>query len=398
MVNSRHDCAAVAGEEYMGKNIVILFDGTSNEISSNRTNILRLFGCLQKDAGQVVFYSPGVGTFGAANSWSYHWRKLVELAGMATGWGIDQTVKEAYRFLVAHYDKGKGGDSRDRIYIFGFSRGAYTARVLAGFLNCFGLMKKDQLNLLDYAFRAYKAVNEQGEAAADWAEINLYERMLQPDHPPIRCLGLFDTVASAFEWGRHGPRFRLDAATSLNPSVEAVRHAVAIDERRSLYQPVLWPGGQGFYGNRFKTAKPRPQDVRELWFTGFHCDVGGGLPEADSALAKVPLVWMLNEVAPMGLELRETTVAEIVLGDNPKKAYVPPDPKGCVAHVDECLVGAGRSHPPPRAPARPGLATEFSGSVHPAVSPQADRRRGGPAPVRDRARGAGAECAGRSSG
>lgn len=313
----------------MAKNIVILFDGTSNEISSNRTNILRLFGCLQKDASQVVFYSPGVGTFGAANSWSYHWRKLVELIGMATGWGIDQSVKEAYSFLATHYDKAQGGDSRDRIFIFGFSRGAYTARVLAGFLNCLGLIEKDQLNLLDFAFRAYKAVNEKGEGSdVDWAELNLYERLLQPDHPPVRCLGLFDTVASVIEWGRFGPRFRLNAATSYNPSVEAVRHAVAIDERRSMYQPVLWPGGQEYFGNRFKSAKPRPQDARELWFAGFHSDVGGGQPEAESALAKVPLVWMLNEVAPMGLELRETTLGEVVMGANPKKSYVKPDPKG----------------------------------------------------------------------
>jgi uncharacterized protein (DUF2235 family) len=313
----------------MPKNIVILFDGTSNEISSNRTNILRLFGCLQKDTEQIVHYCPGVGTFGAANAFSYHWRKAVELFGMATGWGIDQNVKEAYRFLVTHYDKGKRGADRDRIYIFGFSRGAYTARVLAGFLNCLGLIGRDNLNLLDYAFRAYKSVSEEGdEGAADWAELNLYDRMLLPDHPPIRCLGLFDTVAFIIEWGRWGPRLRHHAATSVNPSVQSVRHALSIDEYRSLYQPILWPKGQSYFGNRFKKTEPAPQDLHELWFAGCHNDVGGGLPESESALAKVPLVWMLNEVAPMGLELRETTVAEVVMGANPKKAYVKPDPLG----------------------------------------------------------------------
>lgn len=312
----------------MPKNIVILFDGTSNEISSNRTNILRLFGCLEKSADQVVYYSPGVGTFGAANALSYHWRKLVEIVGMATGWGIDQNVKDAYRFVLDHYTPGKSGAARDRIYIFGYSRGAYTARVLAGFINCLGLIDKTNLNLLDSAFLAYKAVNERGEGGGeDWSELNLYERMLQPDHPPIRLLGLFDTVASVWEWGRYGPRFRLHAATSLNPSVEAVRHAVALEERRCLYQPVLWPAGQDFFGNRFKKAKPRRQDLRERWFAGFHPDVGGGRSENQSALAKVPLVWMLNEVAQMGLELRETTVGEIVLGANPAKNYVAPDPK-----------------------------------------------------------------------
>ena len=312
----------------MPKNIVILFDGTSNEISSNRTNILRLFGCLEKSKDQVVYYSPGVGTFGAENALSYHWRKLVELVGMATGWGMDQTVKDAYRFVINQYSPGKSGAGRDRIFIFGYSRGAYTARVLAGFINCLGLIHKDNLNLLDAAFRAYKAVNEKGDLNDDWAELNLYERMLRPDHAPIRFLGLFDTVASVWEWGRYGPRFRLHAATSDNPSVQAVRHAVAIDERRSLYQPILWTKGQDYFPNRFKTTAPVPQDDKELWFAGCHNDVGGGRPEAESALAKVPLVWMLQEAAPHGLELRETTVAEIVYGANPKKSYVAPDPMG----------------------------------------------------------------------
>ncbi len=117
----------------MPRNIVLLCDGTSNEISEDRTNILRLYGTLSKSTDQIVFYDPGVGTFGAANAWSYYYRKTIEIWGLATGWGIDQNVKEAYEFLVQHYDDGKREDcddvEPDQSYLFGFSRGAYTARV-----------------------------------------------------------------------------------------------------------------------------------------------------------------------------------------------------------------------------------------------------------------------------
>lgn len=111
----------------MPKNIILLCDGTSNEIARNRTNILRLYGCLKKDEDQLVFYDPGVGTFGAENAWLSFWRRAVEIWGLITGWGLDANVKEAYRFLVEHYDDGTrenvADEAPDRIYIIGFSRG-----------------------------------------------------------------------------------------------------------------------------------------------------------------------------------------------------------------------------------------------------------------------------------
>jgi uncharacterized protein (DUF2235 family) len=231
----------------MGKNIVILFDGTSNQISENRTNILRLYGALEKSERQLVFYDPGVGTLGVADSWGRLWPRCVEIWGLVTGWGMDGNVKQAYRFLVENYERGAGGGDRDRIYLFGFSRGAYTARVLAGLINAVGLIEPRNLNLLDYVYRAYKLVgsrqppdSDAPPAAADFAEVRLYERVLRPDRPPIRLLGLFDTVASVIESGPWGPRLRSHAYTRRNPSVEMVRHAVAMDERRTMFSPQLW--------------------------------------------------------------------------------------------------------------------------------------------------------------
>lgn len=319
----------------MPKNIVILCDGTSNEISKDRTNILRLYGTLKKDDMQIVYYDPGVGTFGADDAASYTYRRLHEFWGLMTGWGLDHNVKEAYRFIVRYYDNGKrkyeNDQEADKIYLFGFSRGAYTARVLAGFIHNVGLLDPVNLNLLDYAYRAYKDVTDykdENEAemrdGGAFAEVRLYERMLRPQRPQIKCLGLFDTVSSVLESGRRFLRFRSHASTRYNPSVEHVRHAVAIDERRTMFQPQLWPLGQNYRPIRHHKDSERPQDAKEVWFSGSHGDVGGGYPEAKSALAKIPLHWMVEETAAMGLRYKTRTVNRLVLGKNGD--YVAPDP------------------------------------------------------------------------
>lgn len=331
----------------MGKNIVLLFDGTSNEIAADRTNILRLFGTLRRTDRQLVYYDPGVGTFGADESWSQVWRKAVEVWGLATGWGMDSNIKQAYRFIVENYEAapresdGKKIGEDDRIYIFGFSRGAYTARVLAGFIHALGLIRREHLNLVDYAYRTYKGIPdhqthapatpapEGSPARSAFAAMRLYERTLKGIRPTIELLGLFDTVASVIEPGKVGIQFKTHPFTNRNPSVRHVRHAVAIDERRTMFRPELWPSDQHFWGSPFRPPADRPvepQDVKEVWFTGVHGDIGGGYPEKQSALIKIPLAWMIRETEAMGLDYSTRTVNEVVLGKNPHKDYVAPDP------------------------------------------------------------------------
>lgn len=310
------------GGASMPKNIVILLDGTSNEISKNRSNILRLYGALDKSADQLVYYDPGVGTFAAEGAWSSIRRKASEIWGMATGYGIDANVKEAYRFLVHNYTRGPAGE-HDNIYIFGFSRGAYSARVLAGFLHAFGLMDARNLNLLSYAYRAYKRIGEE-EPEHAFAEIRMHERMLEPDRPPVRLLGLFDTVASVIESSGFGIRLRKHAFTNNNASVQAVRQALAVAERRTMFRPKRWPMGQTYHAKRFNDDHPTPQDAKEVWFSGVHGDVGGGYPEPESELAKIPLHWMIEETKPLGLQCRDDAVDKLVLGEHHK--YVEPNP------------------------------------------------------------------------
>lgn len=304
----------------MTRNIVVLLDGTSNGIKSNRTNILRLYGTLAKDEAQIVYYDPGVGTFGGDFAPLRLYRKGAEIWGMATGFGLDFNALEAYRFLLNNYRKDPESGECDRIYIFGFSRGAYTARVLAGFINAFGLIERRNENLLSYAYRAYKTigegVDEMDPEDKRFEEMFLYQRIVDPDHPPIRMLGLFDTVSSVIERTRRGIGLRSHAFTDVNPSVESIRHAVAIDERRTMFQPKLWKGGQDYFGNPFRKGEATPQDLKEVWFSGVHGDIGGGYREGASQLAKLPLKWMIEQSQSLGLRFVERTVRRLVMGED----------------------------------------------------------------------------------
>jgi uncharacterized protein (DUF2235 family) len=138
----------------MSKNIVICCDGTGNEISENISNVLKLYRTLRKttktDPLQVVFYDPGVGTLARPDPWTRHRQDAVAIFGLATGYGLDDNVLAAYTFLIRQYETG------DAIYLFGFSRGAYTVRVLAGLVHKVGLLASQQTNLAGAALTAYK--------------------------------------------------------------------------------------------------------------------------------------------------------------------------------------------------------------------------------------------------
>lgn len=340
----------------MPKKIVLLLDGTSNEISKKRSNILRLYGTLEKSDAQLVYYDPGVGTFGAESAWSQSVRKGAEVWGMATGWGMDTNVLEAYRFLVRNWKHTESGEA-DSIHIFGFSRGAYTARVLAGFLHAFGIVEERNLNLVEYAYRAYKSIGAR-DGKADFTELGLHERILRPHRPQIRLLGLFDTVSSVIESGRFLPRLRSHAFTAHNPSVAAVRQALSIHERRTMFRAQLWPGDQNYHPHRFNHEDVVPQDSREVWFAGVHGDVGGGYAEEESQLAKFPLYWMIRETQALGVQYQPGTINSLVLGQTDDGRYAKPDING---KIHQSLTGPWKlvELVPRRTPAeshRPSLA------------------------------------------
>lgn len=263
------------------KNIIICCDGTGNDFGDENSNIVKLFSFLKKDnQEQIVYYDPGVGTVSTYNaSFNPLTRKLKYLFGNAFGYGISDNIMEAYKFLMKNYIEG------DKVFLFGFSRGAYTVRAIAGLIHTCGLMHNHNENLLSEAMRIYNDRSNNHSIAFKAT----FSRSC-----PIHFLGLFDTVSSV-GWVYNPKTLR---STTNNGSVKNIRHAIAIDERRAFFRQNTW-------GKKYKDK----QDVKEVWFAGVHSDIGGGYPLNRSALSNITLEWMLIEAMDKGVLI--TDIAKI---------------------------------------------------------------------------------------
>ncbi|WP_069187538.1 DUF2235 domain-containing protein [Pararhodospirillum photometricum] len=310
-----------------GRNLVVCCDGTSNEPAPTgagvgSTNVVHLFRALSKGEKQIVYYDPGVGTSGILDLWRRRSNRIRALAEQATGDGLDEHVISAYRFLCEHYRAG------DRISLFGFSRGAYAARVVAGVIHQVGLLRPEQANLAAFAVKAYKMSSDQDNLAIGWR----FARDVGTRRVLIHFLGLWDTVGSMIAPLRDRLAIGLVHLpyTRRNPSVACVRHAMAIDERRRMFRVNLWHPGP-FVPNPFDPQKTVAQDVAQVWFAGAHGDIGGGHAEAESGLCKVSLRWMVGEAAAAGLSFNKKMLKNIVEGQKNARGevvYAPEDPLG----------------------------------------------------------------------
>lgn len=265
----------------MGRQLVVCLDGTGNRFDDRPTNVVRLFGALaRRDADVLGYYDQGLGTFGLKET-LFEWQKVPSrVFGVAFGWGFERVVGGAYRFLAEHWAEG------DEIYVFGFSRGAYAARALAGLVHTAGIVPSHQAHLFDHAWAILRA-RDPASGKPPFA-LQAHFRSTFGRKARIRLLGLFDTVKS-IGW-LNDPV--VIPYTANNPAVQAVRHAVSIDERRAFFRQHLW-------------GRPvaADADVLEVWFAGVHADIGGGYPLEESRLAMVPLRWMMGEALAHGLKL-----------------------------------------------------------------------------------------------
>lgn len=299
----------------MPKNIVVCCDGTANEFSKHRTNVVKLVYTLVHDpALQISYYHPGLGTMEAVGAVTSIARKITKLLGLAIGYGLESDIRDAYVFLMNRFEPG------DRIYLFGFSRGAYTARAVASLLHMYGLIPKGNEPLVPYAIRMLTAINKLNDKkASDEEKRAIFElasafkaTFAHRDCNP-HFVGVWDTVSSV-GWIENPLRLPYSAN---NPDIAIGRHAVAIDERRAFFRTNLW-----------RPATPPtpvgPKDVKQVWFPGVHCDVGGGYPEPESGLSKIALQWMVKEAEAAGL-LVDPLKRDEVLGADPTK-YARPDP------------------------------------------------------------------------
>jgi uncharacterized protein (DUF2235 family) len=251
----------------MARNLIVCFDGTNNQFGANDTNVVRLVQSLERvDERQLVYYDPGVGTLPEPGLLTAAAKRISELFGLAFGVGLTAKIERAYAFLMHNWQPG------DRVFLFGFSRGAYTARALAGLLHMFGLLAPSHENLLPYVMRLFRG-SRRVDAGVEHRRFR------------VHFVGVWDTVSSV-GWIWDPVKFRYTAA---NPSIVTVRHAVAVDERRSFFRQNLF------------AADVRGQDLLELWFPGVHSDVGGGYPESFGGLWREPFTWMLDEAKKTGL-------------------------------------------------------------------------------------------------
>jgi len=269
------------------KRIITCSDGTWNKPSAThkgkpiRTNVQKIFDLICKRDGknilQIKYYDQGIG---AEGNW------LTRTFDGATGKGIDNNIMDAYKFIVWNYEPG------DEIYLFGFSRGAYTARSLAGLIRKSGILKKNDLNLLSKAYQLYR----NHEAGPESDEARQFRISNSYDVYNIKFIGVWDTVGSLgipvrfFQWFNRKKYSFYD--TTLSSIVKYAYHAISIDEARSNFKPTLWE----LNPNR---ARDFEQVLEQRWFAGVHSNVGGGYP--DEGLADIALKWITEKAGDTGL-------------------------------------------------------------------------------------------------
>ncbi|MEU6273739.1 DUF2235 domain-containing protein [Streptomyces populi] len=277
----------------MSKRLVICCDGTWNFADQpSRTNVTKV--ALSVLPGSVdgkeqrVYYHSGVGT--------HRWERL---GGGAFGVGLSRNVLDAYRFLVESYEPD------DELFLFGFSRGAFTARSLAGLVRNCGVLRRDQAHRIRHAWALYRDRIERPSGTASTLFRRAYARETE-----IHFIGVWDTVGALgipvpdAAWLRPAVnRFNRRWAfhdTDLSRHVRGAFHALAIDEQRSSFRPTLWHQQPG--------AAEQGQELKQVWFTGVHCDVGGGYEE--TALSDIPLLWMVDQARRFGLRFDSDVLAE----------------------------------------------------------------------------------------
>jgi uncharacterized protein (DUF2235 family) len=290
----------------MGKNIVLLADGTGNsEASPFKTNVWRLYQAVDTqtpgpgEVEQVAFYDNGVGT---------ETFKPLQMLGLALGIGVARNVKSLYTFLCRNYKEG------DNIYLFGFSRGAFTVRVLAGLiLRCGVVTWKSEQELTQHVKLAYaeykRDVARRATKTRPWliagqvlggkaaGAIDRIDFGFDQLYPRIAFIGVWDTV-DAYGVPIDELKEGIDryvwpmtlADRGFSDHVDRACHALSLDDERPTFRPVLWTDPD--------PAK-KPERLSQVWFAGVHANVGGGYP--DDSLACVSLQWMMDEAHASGL-------------------------------------------------------------------------------------------------
>ena len=366
------------------RTVVLCFDGTGDQFDSDNSNIVQFFSMLKKDdrTDQLVYYQAGIGTYTIpqiATPWMANLDKTID---MMVGSHLNAHVMDGYKFLMRNYQAG------DKICLFGFSRGAYTARALAGMIHKVGLLPVDNEQQIPFAYHMYCQDDEEG-----WRMSRAFKKAFSIN-VDIEFIGVWDTVDSVGLVPRRLP------FTKSSDNIKFFRHALSLDERRVRFKPSHWkhpemhehhlgvkkhemPRSKKKEIRELKTKKqPKKEDdadekkdvkhddlkamqkarleelehrfsthnfetdVEEVWFAGCHCDVGGGSVKngTRNSLARIPLRWMLREIfkCNIGIQFHRDMFYKVGMDPDTLYPYIKPRPPPLFQ--DPILAGPEHTH------------------------------------------------------
>lgn len=310
------------------RRLILCFDGTGNKFLGNEsdTNIVKIYSRLDRhDPSQFHYYQPGIGTYvedqssnsSNGNLWTRMKSSVLTTVDQAVGTSFVHHVLAGYRFIMRYYDEG------DLIYIFGFSRGAYTARFLAEMLFSIGLLSRGNEEMVRFAWQTFsdyqRGRGNVPQSAKDKAHVVYMEKFKKTFCRPdvtVHFLGLFDCVNSVGQF--EVPFFRASFDAVATPPAKYIRHAISIHERRLKFKPALFLTDDGEPLPGVDTHK---SDVQEVWFAGNHADVGGGWglrKHQRHLLSDTPLEWMLQELMKLPEADRLTLTTPPIVEDPPR--------------------------------------------------------------------------------
>lgn len=280
------------------RQLIVLCDGTNDNLTGGETdtNVVKLAELLSRfpDRQRITFYDPGVGNPGELPGTTIVdklQRVRERVVGLAFGRGVYENIADAYRFLMHNWRE------RDQLYFFGFSRGAFAARSLAGLVNQFGILRPHMESMLPTLLHIYFS----NRVDTRWKRISAQAKRLfargASRQAEIHFIGVWDTVAAVGMWPM---TLRITASADLNgKSFVHVRQALALDEQRAQFVPRMYASSNGPHQTRNGNAG----SLVQLWFRGSHGNVGGGYAAGESVLSDQALVWIVGEAVRMGLRM-----------------------------------------------------------------------------------------------
>ncbi|KAE9403560.1 hypothetical protein BT96DRAFT_854734 [Gymnopus androsaceus JB14] len=304
------------------RTLIVLLDGTGDSIDDDVTNIVMLKDMLcGNDDKQMVLYLQGIGSK-MDDSWQSWTNRMWDQAFASS---FPERVITAYKWLAENYKDG------DKICIFGFSRGAYTARVLAGMINGMGLLPMEGINHVEKAYDLYDDFadlddKDPAKRKHEWHDLEVRWQNFKAEKKCqevfIEFLGCWDTVNSV----GYARAIKL-SFTRTNDIVRTFRHAIALDEHRFKFKQNNWSGPPKEVpdsADRPNSKEPRCKtNVEEVWFAGCHCDIGGGsVPNGTRPnLAHISLRWMIRECFRMNSSILFIEKGVKVIGIDPSSIY-----------------------------------------------------------------------------